>query len=129
MKSCPSRLFWQWQGGIYSEVVFNTGLTLFTTKYFYVHYYSAIVDNCVPNPCLNGASCHMGYGNIPFICVCQLGYVGTLCETCKIYKYIFVIQSIFVIYSSFISNVYSEVPIIRPPMVLVESGLNNEQVS
>ena len=23
---------------------------------------------------------------------------------------------------------YSEVPIIRPPMVLVESGLNNEQV-
>ena len=27
------------------------------------------------------------------------------------------------------SSIYSEVPLIRPPMVLVESGLNREQVS
>ena len=27
-----------------------------------------------------------------------------------------------------VSDKYSEVPIIRPPMILVESGLNDEQV-
>ena len=32
-------------------------------------------------------------------------------------------------YTSFLLNNYGEVPIIGPPMVLVEGGLNSEQVS
>ena len=37
------------------------------------------VDECVPNPCLNGASCADGV--LSFTCVCPVGYTGTNCET------------------------------------------------
>ena len=38
-------------------------------------------------------------------------------------------HTVLVYYSILYLCLYSEVPIIRPPMILVESGLNGEQVS
>ena len=37
------------------------------------------VDECDPNPCINGASCLDGLGS--FTCRCLPGFNGTRCET------------------------------------------------
>lgn len=37
------------------------------------------VDDCAPNPCLNGGTCADGVNT--FTCTCAAGYTGTTCET------------------------------------------------
>ena len=39
------------------------------------------VDNCDPNPCLNGGSCIDGVNT--FTCQCALNFTGMTCETSK----------------------------------------------
>ena len=39
------------------------------------------IDDCSPDPCLNGATCVDGVNS--FTCTCVVGYMGTNCETGK----------------------------------------------
>ena len=38
-----------------------------------------LVDQCISNPCLNGANCTDAYNN--YKCTCIAGYTGRNCET------------------------------------------------
>lgn len=47
------------------------------------------VDECISNPCLNGATCNNKVGS--FMCSCLNGFEGKFCETniddCMVSKY------------------------------------------
>ena len=42
------------------------------------------INECVPNLCLNGATCVDGHAD--FDCLCADGFYGLLCESCKYYN-------------------------------------------
>jgi hypothetical protein len=43
-----------------------------------------ITDPCSSNPCLNGASCSIGYGN-NYVCFCPISYTGIITESILIW--------------------------------------------
>ena len=40
--------------------------------------YVSEVEDCAPNPCLNGGTCL--FGTTTFTCICEVGYEGERCE-------------------------------------------------
>ena len=51
----------------------------------YVHFCCSDIDDCTPDPCMNGATCVNGVDS--FNCTCAAGYTGNTCETGRRHEY------------------------------------------
>ena len=58
---------------------------MLTEKTFFLLYFNLDLDDCSPNPCLNGGSCK-DTGAEKFQCSCDDGFTGNTCETSKRYR-------------------------------------------
>ncbi len=55
----------------------------------------SIIVSCQQNVCFNGGSCYI-LSNSEFICVCQYGYTGDMCQYCMIDLHLLILSFHFI---------------------------------
>ena len=51
---------------------------------FFLHFSDLEINECLSNPCVNGAACLNEINQ--FLCVCVEGFTGVYCETSKLHS-------------------------------------------